>query len=70
MSLACCIDSAGTLVVEYMCDAWGKLLSTIETRADTLGERNPFCIYGCVYDEATGRYSFRQRKRALLKGRD
>ena len=50
------LDSAGTLVVEYKYDAWGKLLSTTGNMADTLGKRNPFRYRGYVYDEETGFY--------------
>ena len=55
------LDNAGNLVVEYKYDAWGKLLSTTGSLADTLGIRNPFRYRGYVYDEETGYYyvSFR-----------
>ena len=36
------IDSAGTKVVEYKYDAWGKLLSITGSMADILGIYNPF----------------------------
>lgn len=45
------LDSTGALVVEYKYDAWGKLLSTTGSLADTLGKRNPFRYRGYVYDE-------------------
>ena len=50
------LDSTGALVVEYKYDAWGKLLGTTGTLADTLGKRNPFRYRGYVYDEETGLY--------------
>ena len=50
------LDNAGTLVVEYKYDAWGKPLSTTGTLAGTLGKRNPFRYRGYVYDEETGLY--------------
>lgn len=55
------LDSNGALVVEYKYDAWGKLLSTTGTLADTLGKRNPFRYRGYVYDEETGLYYLRSR---------
>ena len=55
------LDSAGNLVVEYKYDAWGKLLSTTGTLADTLGKRNPFRYRGYVYDEESGLYYLRSR---------
>lgn len=55
------LDSAGTLVVEYKYDAWGRLLSTTGSLADTLGKRNPFRYRGYVYDEETELYYLRSR---------
>jgi len=55
------LDSAGTLVVEYKYDVWGKRLSTDGTLADTLGKRNPFRYRGYVYDEESGLYYLRSR---------
>ena len=55
------LDNAGTLVVKYKYDAWGKLLSTSGTLADTLGKRNPFHYRGYVYDEESGLYYLRSR---------
>ena len=55
------LDSNGTLVVEYQYDAWGKLLSTTGTLADTLGKRNPFRYRGYVYDEETRFYYIQSR---------
>ena len=55
------LDSNGSLVVEYMYDAWGKPLSTTGTLADTLGKRNPFQYRGYVFDEETGLYYLRSR---------
>ena len=50
------LDNSGALVVEYKYDAWGKLLSTTGTLAETLGKRNPFRYRGYVYDEETELY--------------
>ena len=55
------VDSADNLVVEYRYDAWGKLLSTTGSLADTLGRRNPFRYRGYVYDEESGLYYLRSR---------
>ena len=55
------LDNAGDLVVEYKYDAWGKLLSTTGSLAETLGKLNPFRYRGYVYDEETGLYYLRSR---------
>ena len=55
------LDSTGALVVEYKYDAWGKLLSTTGSLADTLGKRNPFRYRGYIYDEESGLYYLRSR---------
>ncbi len=55
------LDSLGMLVVEYKYDAWGKLLDTTGTLADTLGKRNPFRYRGYVFDEETRLYYLRSR---------
>ena len=49
-------NSAGTEVVRYTYDAWGKILATTGTLAATLGYLNPFRYRGYVYDEETGLY--------------
>ena len=55
------LDNDGNLVVEYKYDAWGKLLSTTGSLADTLGVRNPFRYRGYVSDEESGMYYLRSR---------
>ena len=55
------LDSAGSLVVEYKYDAWGRLLSTTGILASTLGMSNPFRYRGYVYDEEIGLYYLRSR---------
>ena len=50
------LDNNGNLVVEYKYDAWGKLLSSTGSLADTLGIRNPFRYRGYVYDEENELY--------------
>lgn len=36
------VNSSGTQMVTYTCDAWGNPLTTTGTMADTLGDLNPF----------------------------
>ena len=57
------VDSAGSLVVEYKYDAWGKptLVRTLTTAYEALAELNPFRYRGYVYDEDTGLYYLRSR---------
>ena len=52
------LDSAGSLVVEYKYDAWGKptLVRTLTTAYEALAELNPFRYRGYVFDEETGLY--------------
>ena len=40
------MDESGVRVVEYIYDAWGKLISTTGTLATTLGADNPFRYRG------------------------
>ena len=54
-------DNTGTLVVTYLYDAWGKIISTGGTLANTLGVINPFRYRGYVYDGETGLYYLRSR---------
>ena len=63
------LDSTGALVVEYKYDAWGKLLSTTGSLADTLGKRNPFRYRGYVYDEESELYYLRSRYYNTVIGR-
>ena len=63
------LDNAGTLVVEYKYDAWGKPLNTTGTLADTLGKRNPFRYRGYVFDEETGFYFLSNRQYNSTNGR-
>ena len=50
------MDGSGTKMVEYTYDAWGKLISTTGTLANTLGADNPFRYRGYYYDIETGLY--------------
>ena len=57
------LDNAGSLVVEYKYDAWGKptLVRTLTTAYEALAELNPFRYRGYVYDEETELYYLRSR---------
>ena len=57
------VDTAGSLVVEYKYDAWGKstLVRTLTTAYEALAELNPFRYRGYVFDEETGLYYLRSR---------
>ena len=57
------VDSAGSRVVEYKYDAWGKptLVRTLTTAYELLAELNPFRYRGYVYDGETGFYYLRSR---------
>ena len=55
------LNSAGTAVVNYTYDAWGKLLSTTGSMASTLGLHNPLRYRGYVYDRETGLYYLQSR---------
>ena len=50
------MDESGVRVVEYIYDAWGKLISTTGTLATTLGADNPFRYRGYYYDTETCLY--------------
>ena len=50
-----------SLVVSYVYDAWGNLLSMDGPMADTLGELNPLRYRGYVYDTETGLYYLQSR---------
>ena len=65
------VDSAGSLVVEYKYDAWGKptLVRTLTTAYEALAELNPFRYRGYVYDEETGLYYLRSRYYASRQNR-
>lgn len=55
------LNSAGTIVVNYVYDAWGNPISKTGTMAGTLGTVQPFRYRGYVYDEETGFYQLRNR---------
>ena len=55
------LNSAGTAVVNYVYDAWGKPISKTGSLAGTLGTVQPFRYRGYVFDEETGLYYLRSR---------
>ncbi|MBR0320624.1 MAG: RHS repeat protein, partial [Clostridia bacterium] len=55
------LNSAGTTVVQYKYDAWGRPISKTGSMAGTLGTVQPFRYRGYVYDEETGVYYLRSR---------
>lgn len=55
------VDSAGSVVVQYKYDAWGRIISKTGSLASTLGTVQPFRYRGYVYDEETGLYYLRNR---------
>ena len=54
-------DSAGTQVVGYTYDSWGKLISTTGTLASTVGAKNPYLYRGYRSDTETGLYYLQSR---------
>ena len=55
------VDTAGVKVVEYLYDAWGRLLITGGTKATDLCVHNPLRYRGYVYDPETGLYYLQSR---------
>ncbi len=55
------IDEAGSRVVEYQYDSWGRLLGITGSLANTIGKRNPFRYRGYFYDDETGMYYLQSR---------
>ena len=47
------VDAAGSAVVEYGYDAWGKVLCTKGSKAEGVGKDNLFRYRGYAYDEET-----------------
>ena len=54
------LNGAGTVVVQYTYDAWGRLLSMSGTMS-MLGRCNPLRYRGYVYDHETGLYYLQSR---------
>ena len=55
------LDSTGTKIVSYTYDAWGNILTTTGSMAQTLGSLNPLRYRGYVYDTETGLYYLQSR---------
>jgi RHS repeat-associated protein len=55
------IDTAGTQVVSYIYDSWGKLISIDGSLKDTVGLKNPYRYRGYRYDTETGLYYLQSR---------
>jgi len=55
------VDTSGNWVVEYQYDAWGKLLGTSGTLANTLGLANPYRYRGYRFDAESGLYYLNSR---------
>ena len=60
-------DSTGTRVVTYVYDAWGRILSTTGTGANTIGAYNPFRYRGYYYDTETSLYYLNSRYYLCVK---
>ena len=57
------LDCAGSLVVEYKYDAWGRpvFVRALTTEYEKLAELNPFRYRGYVYDRESGLHYLRSR---------
>ncbi len=62
-------DNNGIQVVNYVYDSWGKLISTTESLASTLGVKNPYRYKGYRYDNETGLYYLQSRYYSAEWGR-
>ena len=54
-------DSEGNIVVEYLYDSWGKLISTTGSLSNTVGIKNPYRYRSYRYDTETGWYYLQSR---------
>ena len=63
------MDEEGNIVVEYLYDAWGNLLSTTGAMANTLGIWNPLTYRGYVYDHELEMYYLQSRYYDPMVGR-
>ena len=63
------VNSSGTTVVKYVYDAWGRLLSTTGSMANTLGQYNPLRYRGYIYDQETRLYYLQSRYYSPTWGR-
>ena len=55
------LNSNGDMVVEYVYDSWGNVLSITGSEKDTVGQINPFRYRGYYYDSETGMYYLKER---------
>jgi len=55
------VNASGQYVVQYVYDAWGRVVSTTGSMANTLGQYNPFRYRGYYYDRETGFYYLQSR---------
>ena len=55
------VDSAGSQVVSYRYNSWGKLVTVTDTTAEHIGEKNPFRYRGYYFDVETGWYYLNSR---------
>ena len=55
------LNSAGTQIVSYEYDNWGKVLSVTGTQAETIGQINPIRYRGYYYDSESGLYYLNSR---------
>ena len=55
------IDSTGKLVVEYVYNAFGKIIDIIGEMKDTIGVNNPMRYKGYYYDSETQMYYCKSR---------
>ena len=55
------VDASGNIVVNYLYDSWGKLISMTGSLKDTIGVKNPFRYRGYYYDNETGFYYLQSR---------
>ena len=63
------MDEEGNIVVEYLYDAWGNLLSITGAMANTLGIWNPLTYRGYVYDHELEMYYLQSRYYDPMVGR-
>ena len=54
-------NESGTLVAEYLYDAWGKILSVTNHTSANIGDINPFRYRGYYYDTETNLYYLNTR---------
>ena len=54
-------DSDGNVVVRYIFDTWGNIVSITGRLKDSVGKKNPYRYRGYRYDEETGMYYLQSR---------